>query len=308
MSCNFSVIIPLYNKQTEIGDTIRSVLGQTYLPLEIIVVDDGSKDGSVEVVRGFDSPLIKLITQPNGGECAARNRAMEAAQGDYFALLDADDCWKETFLEQMAKLIEQYPYCGFYCSAFDIVSKEGVFPSNSPQEEGIVENYFKTSLSKYVCIPSAVVIPRKTIDLVGGFPVGMKLAGDQFMWTKIVLAGLKVCYTPQRLMLYSTVAANRSASTYVEEVSDFSISQFYDPENFYLNEYLAKVDLNKAISIAVRGGVKKSKEAEKFYRYTRCSRLAWWKLWFFNRMPLKVRPTLWWAYSRLAWIIAKKGL
>ncbi|MBR1993992.1 MAG: glycosyltransferase family 2 protein, partial [Alistipes sp.] len=68
MKNSFSVIIPLYNKEQEIEATIRSVLAQTYQPLEIVVVNDGSTDRSAEVVRSIDSPLIRLITQPNGGE------------------------------------------------------------------------------------------------------------------------------------------------------------------------------------------------------------------------------------------------
>ena len=99
----FSVIVPLYNKQNEIGDTLRSILAQRYAPLEIVVVNDGSTDGSTEVVRSFDSPLIRLITQPNAGECAARNRAIAEARGGYLALLDADDTWDPGYLEEIAR-------------------------------------------------------------------------------------------------------------------------------------------------------------------------------------------------------------
>ena len=92
-SATISVIIPLYNKQREIGDTLRSVLAQTLQPAEIVVVDDGSTDGSAEIVRGIASPLVKLVTQANAGVCAARNRAIAESTGDLIALLDADDTW-----------------------------------------------------------------------------------------------------------------------------------------------------------------------------------------------------------------------
>ena len=74
-----SVIIPLYNKVREIERTLRSVLRQSVLPLEVIVVDDGSTDGSAEVVESLASPIVKLIKQKNAGVSAARNRAMELA-------------------------------------------------------------------------------------------------------------------------------------------------------------------------------------------------------------------------------------
>ena len=104
-SATISVIIPLYNKEREIGDTLRSVLAQTLPPAEIVVVDDGSTDRSAEIVRGIRSPLVKLVTQPNAGECAARNRAIAESTGDYIALLDADDTWEPGFLEEIAAMI-----------------------------------------------------------------------------------------------------------------------------------------------------------------------------------------------------------
>ena len=77
MKNSFSVIIPLYNKEREIEATIRSVLAQSYPPKEIVVVNDGSKDRSAEVVRGIDSPLIRLIDQPNAGESIPRTTSAE---------------------------------------------------------------------------------------------------------------------------------------------------------------------------------------------------------------------------------------
>lgn len=127
-SATISVIIPLYNKEREIGDTLRSVLAQTLQPAEIVVVDDGSTDRSAEIVRGIRSPLVKLVTQPNAGECAARNRAIAESTGDYIALLDADDTWEPGFLEEIAAMIAEFPGCGVYSTAFNIVSHDGRFP------------------------------------------------------------------------------------------------------------------------------------------------------------------------------------
>ena len=105
----FSVIIPLYNKEREIEGTIRSVLSQTRLPDEIVVVDDGSTDRSAEIVQRIDSPLIRLVAQPNAGECAARNRAIAEARGEYLALIDADDEWEPGFLAEIEAMIGEFP-------------------------------------------------------------------------------------------------------------------------------------------------------------------------------------------------------
>jgi glycosyltransferase involved in cell wall biosynthesis len=107
MKSSFSVIIPLYNKEREIEATIRSVLAQTLQPLEIVVVNDGSKDRSAEIVRSIDSPLIRLIDQPNAGECAARNRAIDRAKGEYLSFIDSDDYIEPDMYSRLLSLIEE---------------------------------------------------------------------------------------------------------------------------------------------------------------------------------------------------------
>lgn len=132
-SATISVIIPLYNKEREIGDTLRSVLAQTLQPTEIVVVDDGSTDGSADAVRAIASPLVKLVTQANAGVCAARNRAIAESTGDLIALLDADDTWEPGFLEEIASMAAEFPGCGIYSTAFNIVSHDGRFPAPPPR-------------------------------------------------------------------------------------------------------------------------------------------------------------------------------
>lgn len=86
-----SVLIPAYNAERWIGMTIRSVLDQTWPNVEVIVVDDGSRDGTLQAARSYESPAVKVVTQPNQGACVARNHALELAQGTYIQWLDADD-------------------------------------------------------------------------------------------------------------------------------------------------------------------------------------------------------------------------
>ena len=220
-SPTISVIIPLYNKEREIEGTIRSVLAQRLQPLEIVVVDDGSTDHSAALVEAIPSPLIRLVRQPNAGECAARNRAIAESRGELLALLDADDEWEEGFLEEIASLYRECPGCGIYSTAFRVVSHDGIFPAPTPTRRGIVDNFFRDSAHRYVSIPSASAIPREVIDRVGGFPDGMKMGGDLYMWIKIARR-YPVCFSPQPLCRYSKVASNRSASTYTPERTVYS--------------------------------------------------------------------------------------
>ena len=100
-----SVITPAYNVELYVGEAIRSALAQTYTDFELIVVDDGSKDGTADVVRSMarEDTRVKLVQQANRGLAGARNSALRAARGEFFALLDSDDVWEPEFLaEQMA--------------------------------------------------------------------------------------------------------------------------------------------------------------------------------------------------------------
>lgn len=306
----FSVIVPLYNKRAEIGDTVRSILAQTYAPFEVVVVDDGSTDGSGEVVRGFGSPLIRLIEQPNAGECAARNRAIAEARGDYIALLDADDTWEPGYLEEIARLIGKYPGCGLYGTAFTIVLEDRTIPAlcAAQKSEGVSENYFREMVECHFTIPSATTIPASVFREVGGFPEGMRLAGDQYMWVKI---GKRYngCFSPKRLVNYSTVASNRSAAIYKPEQTAYSFREFYDPAGDPdLNEYLAKVELGKAIVLCVKGDTAYGREVETFYAFTRRSRRQWWRLFLLNRLPRRWRRGADNLYKRIGRRLGKESL
>ena len=113
-----SVVIPLYNKEKSIAQTLECVLNQTYKDFEVIVVDDGSKDNSAAIVAQFTDTRIHLIRQENGGVSAARNRGIEEAQGKYVAFLDADDVWLTDHLESLVNLIRQYSQCRTWSSNY----------------------------------------------------------------------------------------------------------------------------------------------------------------------------------------------
>ena len=303
-----SVIIPLYNKEREIEGTLRSVLAQTRQPDEIIVVDDGSTDGSAAKVEALRAPLVRLVRQPNAGECAARNRAIAEARGEYVALLDADDEWEPGFLEEIAALIGRYPGCGLYCTGFRIVSHDGIFPAEGPATRGVVANFFRDSAHRYIAIPSASCIPRRVFDTIGGFPVGMKIAEDLYLWIEIARR-YRVCYTPERLVRYSRIAQNRSASGYTPERTDFSFEKLYNPDApEEEREFIARAALGKALVLSVKGDTEAAARAARFFAWSRVYRRTLRKVRLLNRLPVAWRGPLLNAYNALAWRLARKGL
>lgn len=308
MKYKFSVIIPLYNKEAEIKDTILSVLAQSCQPLEIIVVDDGSTDGGADIVRSICSPLIKLIAQKNSGVCVARNRAIEESQGEYMALLDADDTWKPDFLAEIVSLIDEFPDCGLYSTAFDIISYNGVFPSNSPKNRGVIDNFFKESMTCNISIPSASVIPKIAIDNIGGFPDGMKMGEDQYVWIKLARR-YPVCFSPKNLANYSKVASNRSSAIYTPERSAYSFETLYDPNaGEYDCEFVARVALGKAVVISAKGGTTEARHTVETFAFTKYSKRIVQKVRILNSLPSFMRMPIYNIYNALAWKIAKRGL
>jgi glycosyltransferase involved in cell wall biosynthesis len=307
----FSVIIPLYNKEAEIEHALRSALAQTLPPEEIVVVDDGSKDGSAAIVeeiiaeKGESTPRIKLIRQPNAGETAARNRGMAEAVGTHFALLDADDEWRADFLETIAALAEEFPDAGLYCTGFEVARNGTLTRGRTPTQRGLVD-FFGEAMKHFVATASSTVLTRRAVEQVGGFPEGMRLGGDQYMWTKIALA-YPVAFDARPCAVINASASNRSVAIYTPETTAYSFLDLYDPVRPALNEYIARVALGKAISATVKGGTDEGRRAERDFAYNRLSRKLWWRLWLLNRLPRSWRPILNGTYARLAWVFFKKG-
>ena len=188
-----SVIIPLYNKETGIATALRSILAQTYQDFEIVVVDDGSTDGSVAVVESFDDPRIHLIHQQNAGVSAARNRGIEEAKGESVAFLDADDEWMPEFLEEIRTIQQEYPECKAQATNY-VFNSRGVksqtilrkIPFKS--ERGVLSNYFEIASCSHPPIwTGAVCIERKLLQEFGGFPIGIKSGEDLLTWARIAV-------------------------------------------------------------------------------------------------------------------------
>lgn len=304
---DISVIIPLYNKASSIERALRSVLGQRVLPREIIVVDDGSTDDSASIVERIGSPLVQLLRQENRGVSAARNRAMTQATGRWVALLDGDDCWAEDYLQEVEHLIATYPNCGAYGTGFWVETDNHRTMGDFPQQEGVVD-FFRLAMSHYVLIPSATTLDRELALSLGGFPEGMRMGEDQYLWTKIARVA-RVAFLPRALAIYSRSAENRSVAIYRAEQSAYSLEDLYDAEAETMsNEYVARVALGKALVECVRGGTTEAKRALDFFAYNRLSHRIERKVRLFNALPRGMRGRVYKIYNWLAWHIARKGL
>ncbi len=189
-----SVVIPLYNKKKAIKDALDSVLNQTVLPDEIVIVNDGSTDGSDKIIELLDHPLLILIHQKNGGVSAARNKGVETAKNEWIAFLDADDVWLPNYLETIKNLAQSFPKCSVLATAYELQDSSGnrspIILNKMPFEGncGTLTNYFEVASCSHPPLwSSAIVVKKSALQAVGGFPVGIKSGEDLLTWARLAV-------------------------------------------------------------------------------------------------------------------------
>lgn len=173
----FSVIIPTYNRKDYLRACLESVAQQRLRPNEVIVVDDGSTDGTQQMLGTLTD--VTLIQQANAGPGAARNRGAAAANGDYLAFLDSDDIWFPLSLQVMAELIERHGHPSLLFARFEDFS--GTTPSEiveSPAVGEVFSDYFASAARGLFAGAGMMVIKRDIFDRAGGFDEARMNAED----------------------------------------------------------------------------------------------------------------------------------
>ena len=204
-----SVIIPAYNAASFVSSAIESALAQTYPPLEILVVDDGSSDKTAEVVARFAAP-VRLLLQKNGGPAAARNHAARVARGEWLAFLDADDVWLPEKLERQITFISGAGVGIVHCM------HEG-----HDSAAAIPDCVDFDRLWKRNCIANSSVILRRTaFEQTGGFDEDRGLVGveDYNLWLRVAAAGWQIVTCRETLWRYTP--AEDSLSSRVERFAE----------------------------------------------------------------------------------------
>jgi glycosyltransferase involved in cell wall biosynthesis len=209
-----SVVVPLFNKLPYIRRCLKSVLGQTFTDYELIVIDDGSTDGSADAVYAIHDGRLRVLQQVNRGAGAARNAGIAEAKGRLVAFLDADDEWMPDFLHAMVALAVEYPQAGIYVSGLrrslgggkDL---ERTLRTINNHLTGMVTTYFECVHEGDFVTSSNAVIPRRIFDQVGYFAEGEPIGEDGDLWARIVLK-YPVAYNSRILAVYHSDAAGRS--------------------------------------------------------------------------------------------------
>jgi glycosyltransferase involved in cell wall biosynthesis len=196
-----SIVMAAYNAAPYIRETVESALAQTYKSVEIIVVDDGSTDGTREVLAPYiERNAITYIRQENKGPSAARNVGIAHSRGEFIAFLDADDIFMPEKVEKQVGYLAAHPECGVsYCGVRHF---EDTHPERLMQLKG---NYYSGKdvlpglLGKNFIITLSVVLRRSAIDMVGGFDESFRRSEDWELWFRLAHHGVQFSYLPEVL-------------------------------------------------------------------------------------------------------------
>lgn len=264
----FSIIIPLYNKESLVENTLKSIFNQTFTDYEIIVVNDGSTDKSEAIILKSNDNRIRFYSQNNQGVSAARNVGIKESKGDFIAFLDADDYWYPNHLEIMERLIEDCPHAGLYASRYISKVSEKKFITNSflnidENFSGIVPDFFYSSLVSRIALTSAVIIPKAVFDKTGFFNTSITSGQDLDLWIRIAIL-FPVAITGNSTVEYNAMDYSSLSKKNIRDkkLIDFSVFQKEEATHPTLKSFLDVNRMDYALKFKISGN---RTEAYQYY-------------------------------------------
>ena len=246
-----SVIIPVYNRKDMISDAVESVLSQTYKDLEVVVIDDGSTDNTVEEIKKIKDPRIVLLKAEHKGPYHARNMGIKKSKGDFIAFLDSDDMWLPEKLEKQMKQFEKNKEVFLvFTDRFVFRDKNNDYSLENDvktEEKKILNSHYKELLKMNYIVTSSVVVKRQVFDDLGFFIEEKRGDLDYNMWLRVARK-YKISYISEPLVLYK-VHEKRMTEKRLDRINDKKY--VYEIEEKWCNENNLKEEIaiiNKAKS------------------------------------------------------------
>jgi glycosyltransferase involved in cell wall biosynthesis len=242
---HISVVIPAYNAGRTLQETITSVQNQTFLDLEIIIVDDGSTDNTLNLIENLADPRIKAFSYRNGGVSVARNRGITHSTGEFIAFLDADDLWTPNKLESQIEAINANPEAdvAYSWTSYFHELKEKQYPGNPVHFKGDV--YADLLKWNFLASGSNPLIRRQAIEEIGGFDPKFPPCEDWDFYLRLA-ARYKFVVVPEHQVIYRQLSTSATASKF----------------DFIEKQCLAVLEKNY-------------QRAPAEYQYIKCQSLAW---------------------------------
>lgn len=266
----FSIVLPLYNKQKYIKETIDSVLAQTYKNFEILIIDDGSTDKSATIVKSYIDSRIKYFHQENQGVSAARNTGINLANYEFIAFLDADDIWNENFLAEISDLIDQFPEASGFATSYQFKLKRNKYKiakfskHYSAGWKGIILDYFGASLRDSLVTASSFVVRKSVFQTNNAFQIGYGLSEDLELWARLAIQ-YNIAFSNVPLVTYRRDNNNNARYNFTMKDDFILIKTLQNKKNHpykhkkSLQKYLAVYTLKCAMRYNLNGDKKNAR-------------------------------------------------
>jgi GT2 family glycosyltransferase len=205
VSSPVSIVIPCYNAARWLAATLESALAQTWPNLEIIVVDDGSKDDSLAIARRFEGEKLRVVAQPNRGASAARNHGLRQARGEFIQFLDADDLLAPDKIAQQMQVLATAPDClaAGPWGRFDHELADAVFtPETNWRDSAPIDWLALNFAGQGMMPPAAWLAPRRLTDAAGAWDERLTLNDDGEYFCRVLLASAGVRFCPDARSFY----------------------------------------------------------------------------------------------------------
>jgi glycosyltransferase involved in cell wall biosynthesis len=218
-----SVVIPAYNAEQTLAETLKSLLAQTFADFEAIVVDDGSKDGTATVARSFSDHRVRVVAIPNGGVATARNRGISEARSPIVAFLDADDLWLPGKLERQFAALNEHPDAAISVTAATRIDQASRAVGHMNVDDGAEDQCLALLLGSMVlgCVSSGVA-RKQILDSVGGFDPRFSQCADWDLWLRLSVAG-PFAVIDEPLVGYRSTGGNMSSDISLLEHDSFAV-------------------------------------------------------------------------------------
>lgn len=276
MSPFFSVIISVYNKATHISATIASVIEQSFTDFEIIIINDGSTDGSKKILDQLDDPRIQIIHQKNQGVSQARNLGISIAKSTYIALLDGDDIWHKEYLFRMHETISAYPDQSVFTCAIAHKYADSIVPvpySFEQNADVLLLNYFEASQKHSILSGSSIVFKKEILRSTGEFDVKIRSGEDTDLWIRIGVQ-FPIVFVCEVLVHYVFDIHSLSNTNFnIEDKPPFDNYKIEELKNIHIKRF---IDRNR-FSLAVMSKLNNDSEGFNYYRQALDTNSLTWK-------------------------------
>lgn len=229
-----SILIPLYNAEQYIAETIDSILNQTYSNIEIILIDDGSTDNSYEIAQNYASEKVKVVQQANKGACAARNKALELSTGEYIVFFDADDIMYKDKIKNQIALAEKYSDDYIYSSQWIPFTND--IPTTFPLKTSIDKDFdspidwLTTSWLNKSGQTGIWLTPKKLIEQAGKWDETLKVNQDGEYFFRVLLKSKGVKFTDNAYLFYRREITTSISNKHIPERASSMLQSYISYE------------------------------------------------------------------------------